>query len=159
MAFSTFVFDTLDVATRLGRYLVQELLGWRGVVGALVGVAVVVVAPAALHWAEDEGAFLRFWTLFGASNQLLAALTFICLAVWLKQEGRPTWFVLLPLGFILSITTWALGALLASNLRAAQGFDARAANALVAGLLLALAATMVVAGWRSWRAAAGRTAN
>lgn len=159
MAFSTFVFDTLDVATRLGRYLVQELLGWKGVVGALVGVAVVVVAPAALHWAEDEGAFLRFWTLFGASNQLLAALTFICLAVWLKQEGRPTWFVLLPLGFILSITTWALGALLASNLRAAQGFDARAANALVAGLLLALAATMVVAGWRSWRAAAGRTAN
>src|SRR4029453_5775188 len=30
MAFSTFVFDTLDVTTRLGRYILQELLGWRG---------------------------------------------------------------------------------------------------------------------------------
>jgi len=154
MAFSTFVFDTLDVATRLGRYLVQELFGWKGAFGALGGVALVVVVPAALHWFEDDGAFLRFWTLFGASNQLLAALTFICLAVWLKEEGRPTWFVLLPLSFILSITSWALGSLLLSNLRAAQGFDARAANALVAFLLLALAATMVRAGWRSWRAAA-----
>ena len=30
MAFSTFVFDTLDVTTRLGRYILQELLGWQG---------------------------------------------------------------------------------------------------------------------------------
>ncbi|HEX7175823.1 MAG TPA: carbon starvation CstA family protein, partial [Pyrinomonadaceae bacterium] len=30
MAFSTFVFDTLDVSTRLGRYIMQELTGWRG---------------------------------------------------------------------------------------------------------------------------------
>ena len=30
MAFSTFVFDTLDVATRLGRYILQELFDWRG---------------------------------------------------------------------------------------------------------------------------------
>ena len=33
MAFSTFVFDTLDVTTRLGRYILQELLGWRGRAG------------------------------------------------------------------------------------------------------------------------------
>ena len=33
MAFSTFVFDTLDVGTRLGRYIVQELFGWRGTTG------------------------------------------------------------------------------------------------------------------------------
>lgn len=30
MAFSTFVFDTLDVCMRLGRYIVQEVTGWRG---------------------------------------------------------------------------------------------------------------------------------
>ena len=29
MAFSTFIFDTLDVSTRLGRYILQELLGWQ----------------------------------------------------------------------------------------------------------------------------------
>ncbi|HEX6624262.1 MAG TPA: carbon starvation CstA family protein, partial [Pyrinomonadaceae bacterium] len=37
MAFSTFVFDTLDVSTRLGRYIVQELLGSRGRAGAVAG--------------------------------------------------------------------------------------------------------------------------
>ncbi|HUF19053.1 MAG TPA: carbon starvation CstA family protein, partial [Thermoanaerobaculia bacterium] len=35
MAFSTFVFDTLDVCTRLGRYIVQELFKWQTSMGAL----------------------------------------------------------------------------------------------------------------------------
>gem|GEM_PF-5086234 len=29
LAFSTFVYDTLDVATRLARYILQELTGWQ----------------------------------------------------------------------------------------------------------------------------------
>jgi len=33
MAFTTFVYDTLDVCTRLGRYVVQELTGWHGKFG------------------------------------------------------------------------------------------------------------------------------
>ena len=37
MAFSTFVFDTLDVCMRLGRYIVQELFGIPGRVGAVIG--------------------------------------------------------------------------------------------------------------------------
>src|ERR1044072_2706265 len=37
MAFSTFVFDTLDVCTRLGRYIVQEVFGWEGRPGGLAG--------------------------------------------------------------------------------------------------------------------------
>ncbi len=35
MAFSTFVFDTIDVATRLGRYLLEELAG--GLLGPVLG--------------------------------------------------------------------------------------------------------------------------
>ncbi len=45
MAFSTFVFDTLDVSTRLGRYIVQELLGWKGRAGALAATGLTVGVP------------------------------------------------------------------------------------------------------------------
>jgi carbon starvation protein len=74
MAFSTFVFDTLDVGTRLGRYLLQELAGIRGRVGAILGTALTVAPPAFILWTAPAGSYMKFWTLFGASNQLLAAL-------------------------------------------------------------------------------------
>jgi carbon starvation protein len=148
MAFSTFVFDTLDVATRLGRYLVQELTGWKGLAGAAFGTLITIV-PAALCVAYGaEGAYLRFWALFGASNQLLAGLSLISIAVWLKQEGRSHTFVLVPAGFLLTITSWALVDIARVNLAESAGFDVRLANGVSALLLLALAAHLVVVGTR-----------
>jgi carbon starvation protein len=47
MAFSTFVFDTLDVSTRLGRYLIQELFGIEGKLGAFLG-TILTILPAAI---------------------------------------------------------------------------------------------------------------
>ena len=46
MAFSTFVLDTIDVATRLGRYLIQELTGLRTLFGATLATPITVGAPA-----------------------------------------------------------------------------------------------------------------
>ena len=96
MAFSTFVFDTIDVSTRLGRYLLQELFGWKGVTGA--GAATLLTVAPALYFVLDSGSgsWQKFWTLFGASNQLLAALTLLVLTLWLKRSGRPALFTLLP---------------------------------------------------------------
>jgi carbon starvation protein len=37
MAFTTFVYDTLDICTRLGRYIIEELTGWRDTKGKLLG--------------------------------------------------------------------------------------------------------------------------
>jgi carbon starvation protein CstA len=37
MAFNTFVFDTLDVCTRLGRFILQELTGWKSAAGRWFG--------------------------------------------------------------------------------------------------------------------------
>ena len=37
MAFTTFVYDTLDVCTRLGRFILQELTGWHNWLGRLFG--------------------------------------------------------------------------------------------------------------------------
>jgi carbon starvation protein len=145
MAFSTFVFDTLDVSTRLGRYLLQELLGMKGTVGAVVGTVLTVVAPMALLSFAGEGMWQKFWTLFGASNQLLAALTLLSVTVWLHQARRRIAFTLLPMIFVLTITLWALGKLTWLNLQATRGFDVELLNGVAALLLILLALYLALA--------------
>jgi carbon starvation protein len=46
MAFSTFVFDTLDVSTRLGRYILEELFGWKSRAGSLLATGITAGVPA-----------------------------------------------------------------------------------------------------------------
>ena len=139
MAFSTFVFDTIDVSTRLGRYLIQELLGWRTRVGAWAGTLVTVIVPGLLLSFASEGMWQKFWTLFGASNQLLAALTLLSITMWLHQARRRIAFTLYPMIFVLTITLWALGKLTWANLKASHGFDVELLNGVAAGLLILLA--------------------
>ena len=59
MAFSTFVFDTLDVTMRLGRYLIQELIGIPGTLGALIGTLVTVALPFMLIFFAKPGFVCR----------------------------------------------------------------------------------------------------
>jgi carbon starvation protein len=152
MAFSTFVFDTLDVSTRLGRYLLQELSGRRGALSALVATLATVAPAVYFVLAGGAGAWTRFWTLFGASNQLLAALTLLVLTVWLRRQGRPYLFTLLPMLFVSGITLWALWTLARGGFGAAKGVDLSFWNGLSAAVLVALAILLF---WRSARA--GRT--
>ncbi|MDX2115370.1 MAG: carbon starvation CstA family protein [Planctomycetota bacterium] len=172
MAFSTFVFDTLDVSTRLGRYLLSELVFSRGenrvdeapaqpepgaspqdrrarqLVGVLAAGATAGV-PLVMLLTADPSAYVLFWTLFGTSNQLLAALTLLGVAVWLKRSGRRAWYVLGPAAFMSVITLWALLIQLAVGLRDLAAGSARTSagdlnptvlNGLAAGALLVLAA-------------------
>lgn len=151
MAFSTFVFDTLDVSTRLGRYLLQELFGWRGRLGA-VAATLATVAPAVYFvTASERGAWTKFWTLFGASNQLLAALTLLVLTVWLRRQGKGALFTLLPMLFVVGITVWALGTLVVGNFRLAAGVDLAFWNGTAAAVLIALAAYLFAVALRSLR--------
>lgn len=153
MAFSTFVFDTLDVSARLGRYLLQELFGWPGRLGALVA-TLLTVAPAVYFVAAGgQGAWTKFWTLFGASNQLLAALTLLVLTTWLRRQGQSGLFTLLPMLFVATITVWALGTLALGNWRAAAGIDVAFWNGTAATALIALAAYLFVVAGRAARAA------
>ncbi len=139
MAFSTFVFDTLDVATRLGRYIVQELSGAKGRAGAVLGTLLVTVPAAIIVLYGGEGSWRSFWTLFGASNQLLAGLTLLVVAAWLRQEGKRNAFVLLPMVFVLAITLWALVRLAIASLADSRGLDVPLLNGVSALLLVALA--------------------
>ena len=154
MAFSTFVFDTLDVCTRLGRYILQELIGWRAPGGAVIGTLATVALPLLFLQAAGEGLWLQFWTLFGASNQLLAGLTLLTVAVWMRRSGRSARPILAPLAFVLVITLWALAALAVRNLGATRGLDLALVNGLSAVALCGLALFLLVAAARRWRPAA-----
>jgi carbon starvation protein len=86
----------------------------------------------------------KFWTLFGASNQLLAGLTLLAVTVWLKRAGKRVAFTLLPMCFVLVITLWALGKLTLANLSASHGLDIELLNGLAALTLIVLALFLAV---------------
>jgi carbon starvation protein len=148
MAFSTFVFDTLDVSMRLGRYIVQELFGWRGRIGALLGSLLTMALPFYFITFAPPNSWSKFWTLFGASNQLLAALTLLSVTVWLYQARQRIAYTLIPMVFVLSITLWALMALVVGNLRVTRigmgQIDVELVNAVAAAALVLLALFLVV---------------
>jgi carbon starvation protein len=157
MAFSTFVFDTLDVATRLGRYILQELAGAHGRVAAAVATGVTAAVPALVLVAAGPGGYRTFWTLFGTSNQLLAALTLLAITVWLKRSGKRAWFTIGPMAFLLVITLWSLLGQFIQFSRAAVDAKTGAlvipsvANAAVAVALFALTAFLVVEAVKAMR--------
>jgi carbon starvation protein len=151
MAFSTFVFDTLDVCTRLGRYILQELFNWRSRIGAAAATVITIALPVYFIITAPEGSYLKFWTLFGASNQLLAALTLLSITVWLYQARKRVWFTLVPMIFVLTITLWSLVRMTFANMRAASGFDAQMINAVSAAALVVLALFLAVTALFKWR--------
>jgi len=146
MAFSTFVFDTLDVCTRLGRYIIQEVLGWKGITGSVGATLLTIATPVWFISTEQEGSWVNFWTLFGSANQLLAALTLLSISVWLYKSRKRIWFTLLPMLFVLTITLWSLGELTIANFARSGGLDIPLINAIASLSLIGLAVFLTVAG-------------
>jgi carbon starvation protein len=131
---ASFAGTTMDTACRLQRYVVQELAdSFRGQSGALAaaahrslawlrgkhGATILAVAVAALlaavpppgePWslaqAGKGGRIL--WPLFGANNQLLGGLAFLVIAFYLWRRGKPVWFIVLPMIFMLVMPAWAM---------------------------------------------------
>lgn len=148
MAFSTFVFDTLDVSTRLGRYILQELFGWTGKTGGYVATAITVGTPMAFLLVAQPGSWKSFWTLFGTSNQLLAALSLMGVTVWLQRQGKRYWYTLAPTIFVSVVTLSSL------VLQLKEAFSPTATrvtqvNGLVALVLMALASHLLFLGARA----------
>ncbi len=141
MALSTFIFDTIDSGTRLGRYVLQELFDTRGKVSAVLTTAATVGVPLVFVLAGDKDSYRAFWTLFGTANQLLAALTLLGITVWLRQSGKRYWYTLAPLVLIMAVTITAL-AFQAWDGVTGAGRTAQL-NGAVAIVLALLAATLV----------------
>ncbi len=154
LAFATFVYDTLDVSTRLARYLFTEFTGWKTRTGGIVGTVVTLALPAwfvAQTVSNPAGkivpAYQVVWPLFGSINQLLAGLTLVGLSLWLAKTKKGLALrvaVGLPMLFMMGMTATAL----VLQIRDAQNHVLRT----VAILLLTLAAWVtveaVVALWR-----------
>jgi len=189
LAFATFVYDTLDVATRLGRYLLEELLRLRGAAGRWIATALtlglpmlyLVLAPGTVVVdGKPQPTWLVVWTIFGSSNQLLAALTLLFLAAWvskgdvgrtragagadagdarggaspLASNRRPSraLFVRLPAFFMLATTICALALQLRQNVTlAVAGPGLLSAPGINALLALALIAIALAFTYEWWR--------
>ena len=150
MAFSTFVFDTLDVSTRLGRYILQELSGRKGRAAAVVATAVTCGVPLGFVLLAGSGAWRSFWTLFGTSNQLLASLSLLGVCVWLKRTQRPYIYALVPMVFVGAVTLTSLVLQIREALLPGSSAASRV-NGVVAVVLLALALSLFTAGARALR--------
>ena len=146
MAFSTFVFDTLDVSTRLGRYLVEELTGLSGKTGAIFGTLLTILPSAFILMNTGSGMWAQFWTLFGAANQLLAALTLLVISVWLHKNNKRLAFTLLPMMFVLITTMVALIQLCRGNWEKSVGLDISLFNSFMSIGLIMLAIYLVAVG-------------
>lgn len=151
MAFTTFVYDTLDVCTRLGRYIVQELTGWQDARGRWLGTILTAGTPFLFIMrteTDPAGApvpvWRAFWELFGASNQLLAALTLMALTVWLWRTRRESWVWLvtgLPTIFMYVMSSWALIDIVKAKWAKGQTSDP---VTWIATVLIALAGLMLI---------------
>lgn len=115
LAFTTFIYDTLDVATRLARQIFQDLFGWKDARGRITATLISLMIPlfcVSLKLQDAQGhlvpAWKVFWTIFGTSNQLLSGLTLMAISVWLVKTRRPWWISAIPMVFMLVMTTWSL---------------------------------------------------
>jgi len=148
LTISAFLLTTLDTATRLTRFTVQELaiprIGSNKQKNVLQKVlsnrylATVLVLSLAgyLTVSGDAG---RIWPVFGASNQLLAALTLLGITVILIHKRKNFWVTFIPFVFMMVISGWALIELLIENIKNANWLLAGSSIFLLA-MSLALAA-------------------
>ncbi|MGY0692160.1 carbon starvation CstA family protein [Virgibacillus sp. FSP13] len=112
----SFAATSLDTSVRLMRYIIAELgIEYKMPVLSKTHVAttVAVVSSAALVLIPEgpkgfgSGGYL-LWPLFGTSNQLLAGISLLLIAIWLKRLGRNYAIVLIPMIFVMFMTLWAM---------------------------------------------------
>ena len=108
LALNTFVLTTLDTAVRITRFLVQEALGKHVPIFRDKYVVTIAVVLAAYLIGATDG-WQKIWPIFGATNQLIAAVALFVVATWLMAVKRPTHYVLYPALFMVVTTIAALG--------------------------------------------------
>ncbi|MCA9666027.1 MAG: carbon starvation protein A [Myxococcales bacterium] len=149
LALSTFLLTTLDTATRLGRYVLEELLFGHREGGKASGGAALWLTTAATLAMPCVFALITFrdaagkaipawrviWPVFGTTNQLLGALALMVLSVWLRRSGRNVWVALAPMLLMVAATLVSL-----VQLCARHGFSL---VGIIAGVLLFLALVLL----------------
>lgn len=108
----SFAATTMDTGVRLQRYIVQEIaeiVRFRFLARNLtVATLIATLVPLALALIPGDFAFGTLWQLFGTTNQLTAGLALAVIAVWVTKRRRNPLAILVPLVFLLFMTSWAL---------------------------------------------------
>jgi len=147
MVVVSFALTTLDSATRLLRFNIEEIAAsFRIPVmdNRYVATALACGSIALFSFYEVDGkpAGLALWALFGTTNQLLAGLTLTLVTLYLKNKGRMTWPTAIPAVFMMGSTLCAM----AINLRTFAPGGAKEDRLLlfVGGVLFALGVWLLI---------------
>lgn len=125
LAVSAFCLTSLDTATRLARYMFQEFWlepgqTWKDATGfkrVLTNPYVATLITVILGIALGMTGYAKIWALFGAANQLLAALGLLAVAAWLGTMGKNNKMFLFPMAFMLVVTIVSLCQTILTNFK------------------------------------------
>ena len=155
LAVSVFCLTSLDTATRLARYMFQEFFleqgqtakdatGYKKVLAnPYVATAITVVLGVALGMTG----YTKIWPLFGAANQLLAAIGLLAVCTWLGAVGKNNKMFYIPMVFMLAVTICSLIQTITAKLTAYTSGSADVwalIQALIAVLLVVLSVVLAV---------------
>jgi carbon starvation protein len=142
----SFALTTLDSATRLLRYNIEEVSETIGAAGlanrfASSALAVSAIGFFAFFRIDGQPAGLALWTLFGTTNQILGGLTLLTITLYLLQRGAPYLVTLVPMVFVVAVATIAMAWNLHGHVAASSYL-----LAVIGAMLLALALWLAAEG-------------
>jgi carbon starvation protein len=159
LAVSTFLLTTLDTATRLCRFILEELFALKKKSSRYLSTLATLILPALIVFSKVQNtladgrvqtipAWKAVWPAFGSTNQLLATLALLVVFMWLAHSGKRKAFVLIPTLLMLGVTLTGLTQLTVNSLMLEGG------QKIVGGVCLAiliLAVVILVDTVRHWR--------
>jgi carbon starvation protein len=121
-------------------------------VGSIVALLLTILFVWVIPW-------LTIWGAFGASNQLMAGLALLLIALWLKSEGRKNTWALYPSIFMIVTDMAALIWLAYTNFKklatpdiTTQALLASLLIGIIAVVLIVAAAFLIADGWKALQA-------
>ena len=153
LAVSAFAMTTLDTATRLGRFAVQEFFSKPGSSSSMCQnrylATIITILPAMLL--TFSGSWSAIWPIFGSANQLLAALALLAISAWMINRGKKPYFTLIPMFFMMAVALSALSVFIFNGVTGTGDIDL----AVIAAVLFAVALYLLIYARRQIRASAG----